>query len=193
MVGKNKANRQFSVKDLAYIAMFSCILFVQEEALIAIPNVSLTVFLIAFFAKKMGLIRTSIIVLIYVLLDAFFLGSISIIYTPFTYVGWMFIPIIISLFFKRIENPFLLAIPAFIGAFLYCWTYLIPNCLIYSIDPWIYLASDVLFEAILAVTGAISIIFLYKPLSRLFDRFNVSVYQSVEKNPTKLDQDNTGQ
>ena len=41
-----------TVKDMALIAMFAAILFIQEEALTFIPNVQLTVFLLVLYFLK---------------------------------------------------------------------------------------------------------------------------------------------
>ncbi len=163
-----------TVKDMAFIAVFSAILFVQEEALTFLPNIQLTIFLILLYSKKLGFLRTSIIVVIHVLLDNLVMGSFSLVYTPAMFIGWMLIPIIVCLLFKKTENPLILAFVAFVCGFLYCWCYILPNYLFYNIDPWTYLVSDVVFELILASCGFLTVLLLYKPCSRLFDKFELT-------------------
>ena len=70
-----------ATKDITLIALLTTLLFVQEQALVFIPNVQLTVFLIVFYSKKLGFLRTSLIVAIHVVLDNLVMGSFNLIYT----------------------------------------------------------------------------------------------------------------
>ncbi len=173
MDGRQNNNSRFDVKDIANIAIFTSILFVQEEALSFIPNIQFTIFLIVLYSKKLGLFRTSIILMIHVFLDSLVMGF-NIIYVVTMYIGWMFIPFIITIFFRKIENPFLLGLAGLFGGFLYSWTFIIPNTFIYHMDPLVYLASDIVFELVLASCGYLTVAILYKPCSNLFDRFGVT-------------------
>lgn len=165
---------KFNVRDIALIAILSTILFVQEQVLTFLPNIQLTVFLLVLYSKKLGFIRTTIIVIIHVLLDNLFMGSMNLVYTPAMFVGWMLIPIIICTLFKKTESPFLLAIFGFIEGFLYSWMFILPNYLLYNINPLAYLASDVLFELLLAISSFLSILFLYKYVSNYFDKLYIN-------------------
>lgn len=165
---------KFNVRDIALIAILSTILFVQEQVLTFLPNIQLTVFLLVLYSKKLGFIRTTIIVIIHVLLDNLFMGSMNLVYTPAMFVGWMLIPIIICTLFKKTESPFLLAIFGFIEGFLYSWMFILPNYLLYNINPLAYLASDVLFEFLLAISSFLSILFLYKYVSNYFDKLYIN-------------------
>lgn len=171
-----RANNKIIIttKDIAFIAMCAAILFIQEELLTFIPNVQLTIFLLVLFSKKLGFFRTTIIVIIHVLLDNLVMGSLNLFYTPAMFIGWMFIPIVISCFCKNIENPILLGVFGCICAFLYCWTFIVPNVVLYKIDPVAYLLSDIIFELILAACGFITTAILYSPCSNLFDRLGIT-------------------
>ena len=72
--------------------------------------------------------------------------------------------------FKKIENNIILALLSMIYAFLYSWIYIIPNTIVYEYSILYYLSADILFEIILAVSSFISVLWLYKPLSNLFDK-----------------------
>lgn len=165
---------KFNVRDIAIIAILSTILFVQEQVLTFLPNIQLTVFLLVLYSKKLGFIRTTIIVVIHVLLDNLFMGSMNLVYTPAMFVGWMIIPIVVSTLFKKTDSPFLLAIFGFIEGFLYSWMFILPNYLLYNINPLAYLASDVLFEFLLAISSFLSILFLYKYVSNYFDKLYIN-------------------
>ena len=158
-----------STKDIAIIAIMTTILFVQEQLLSSLPGIQLSVFLIVLYSKKFGLAKTSLIVFLHVMLDNFYMSSFSLMYTPTMLVGWMIIPLTLCTIFKKIESPLVLGLFGIIYSFIYCWLYIIPNYLIMHIDPIAYLASDIIFEIILAVCSLVSIVFLYRPCSKVMD------------------------
>ena len=157
-----------SVKEITLVSLMTTILFVQEQLLTHIPGVQLTVLLIVLFAKKFGFIKSSIIIIIYVLLDNLYMSSTSL-YTPFMLIGWLIIPLTLSTIFKKVEHPILLALLGALYSFIYCWMYIIPACFIFNMDLLIYLLSDIVFEIIFAVCSFISILILYKPCSKVID------------------------
>ena len=73
MVSSEKTN--LSAKDIAVIAILAVVLFIQEEVLTFLPNVQLTVFLIVLYTKKLGFKKTTIIILIHVILDNLVMGA----------------------------------------------------------------------------------------------------------------------
>ena len=162
-----------SVEDLTLIALMAGILFAQEQLLVFLPNIQLTAFLIILFSKKFGFIRTSLIILIYVLLDNLYMGSFNLIFTPFVFLGWLFFPIFYCTVLKKNDSPIILALTSIIFSFTYCWIYIIPNFIAYNIDPIAYLVSDIVFEIIFAVCNFILVLLLYKPLSKLIDNIYI--------------------
>lgn len=167
---RNIERPHFSTRDITLIALLTTLLFVQEQALIFIPNVQLTVFLILLYSKKLGFIRTSLIVFIHVLLDNLVMGSFNLLYTPFMFVGWILIPLLMCTFFKKIESNIALAFLGILFSFLYSWAFIIPNCIVLSVDIFTYLTADIVFEIILALSSFLSILLLYNPLSKVLDR-----------------------
>lgn len=166
MDGNKKA---INVKDIALIAVMTTILFVQEQLLTSLPGIQLTIFLIVLFSKKFGLIKTILIVLVHVVLDNLYMSSFSLMYTPAMLIGLLIIPLTICTIFKKIESSIILAILGFVYSFIYCWLYIIPNYIIMHIDPIAYLASDIVFELILALCSFLSILLLYKQCSKAMD------------------------
>lgn len=162
------------IKEITLASVLTCILLVQKIALASIPNVTLTVFLMILYAKKLGFVRSTIIILAYIILDNLIMGSLSLIYTPFMILGWMVIPILTCTLFKKINHPLPLSLLGFGCSFIYCWVYLIPNVMLYHIDVIYYLADDLLFEIILAVSSFVSTIILYRPLSKVFDTYLIN-------------------
>ena len=159
------------LKDIVLIAIFSAILFIQEELLSFLPNIQLTVFLLILFSYKFGLFKTLIIVSIHTLLDNLLFGSFNVYVMPFMFIGWAFIPIISCTLFKKVKSNIALSFISILYSFLYSWVFIIPNCLMLKIDFLAYITSDILFETLLAVSSFISTLLLYNPLSRLFDRY----------------------
>ena len=158
-----------STKDIAIIAVMTTILFVQEQLLSSLPGIQLTVFLIILYSKKFGLAKASLIIFLHVMLDNFYMSSFSLMYTPTMLLGWLIIPLTLCTFFKNLESPFLLGLLGCLYAFIYSWLFVIPNYLIMHIDPIAYLASDIIFEIILAICSFLSVLFLYRPCSRVMD------------------------
>ena len=165
MAVKNK----ISVFDIALVAILAAIIFVLEQLLSNIPGVQLTIFLIVLFSKKLGTIKTCIIIIIHVLLDNFAMSSFSLIYTPAMLIGWLIIPLTLNTIFKCVANPILLGLLGALYAFIYSWCFIIPSYLINGIKPIDYLISDFIFEIILAICSFLSIFWLYKPCDKLFN------------------------
>lgn len=162
--------QKITTKDIVLIALFAAILTIQEELLVFIPNVNLTVFLIVVFSKSFGLLRSLLIVAVYVLLDNLIMGSLSPIWTPFMLLGWSLIPILLNTIFKLVNESTKLAVLGAFFSFLYCWIYLIPNVIVLNIDIRAYLAADIYFEIILAVTSFLSIMWFYEPVYKVIQR-----------------------
>ena len=171
-----------SIKDIVVIATCISIVFVQEQLLSILPNIQLTILLLVLYSKKLGLIKTVIIVIIHSFLDCLVTGSLNLYYFPFMLIGWLLIPIIINLFFKKTESVIILSIMGLVFALLYSWVYIIPNVLIpneaiSNVGLVNYLAADILFEILLAASSFLSILWLYNPCSKVFDKILNEVYK----------------
>ena len=162
------------IKDITVIAFFSAILFAQEQLLNFLPNIQLTVFLIVLYSKVFKLWKTLIIILIHVILDNIFMSSFSIYYFPFMLIGWSIIPIVLNIFFKNNDNPITLAFVGVGCSFIYCFMFAIPQVLIIKVDLIAYLAADLFFEIILALTSFITILWLYKPCAKLLKKLEMN-------------------
>ena len=150
-------------KEIVLIGIFSALLFIQEQLLVSLPNIQLTVFLIILYSKSFGYKKTSLIILIYVLLDNFFIGTFNFIYFPFMLIGWSLIPIGLHTIFKKVENSTHLACLSILFSLLYSWIYIIPNSIYYNLNPFVYFISDIPFEIILCISSFITTLWLYEP------------------------------
>lgn len=158
-------------KNLVLIALLTSILFLQEQLLSFLPNVQLTVFLFVLYSKKLGFATTSMICLIYVLLDVITMGSSSFLFLPFMLIGWLIIPLLLNTVFKKVESYIILSLLGILFAFIYSFVNIIPGMIMFSLDFITYLKGDIVYELILASSSFITIILLYKPCSKVFDRY----------------------
>lgn len=159
-----------TTRDITLIALLTTLLFIQEQALSFIPNVQLTVFLLVLYSKKFGLIKTIIISSIHVLLDNLVMGSFNIIFVPFMLIGWLIIPILLNTIFRKVNSNIVLALLGVVFSFVYCWIYIIPNCIILQVDFFTYLIADFVWEVLLASSSFITILLLYNPCSNALDK-----------------------
>lgn len=158
-------------KDLTLIAILTTILVVQELLLSYIPNIQLTVFLFVLYSKKLGILKTAVINFIYVILDNLLSGSFNFLFIPFMFIGWLMIPILLNTIFKRVDTNVTLATLGVLFAFLYSFINIIPGCIAFNMTFLMYLKGDIVWEILLAISSFITILLLYNPCKRIFDRY----------------------
>lgn len=158
------------IKDITLCAICTSILVVQEQILAFLPNIQLTLFLMVLFSKKLGLIRTSIIITCYTLIDGLVGGPFNIIYLIFILIGWLLIPVLLCTVFKKVQSPLYLALLGVMFAFTYSWINIIPNLILTSASIISYLIADYPFELLLAASSFLSILWLYTPIERVFKK-----------------------
>lgn len=157
------------IKNITILAFLTSILFVQEQILQFIPNIQLTIFLIILYAKKLKLKNTIIIILIHTILDNIFYSTFHLI--PIMFIGWMIIALGIYIFFKKIENPIILALYSIIGSLIYSSIFMIYNIITIKINFLSYIIADIPFTIILSISSFLSVMWLYQPLKQLMDKF----------------------
>lgn len=157
------------IKDITLIAIFSVILFVQEEILNFMPNVNLTIFLIVLYSKTLGIKRTILIIFIYCLLDNFVMNSFNVYFTPCIFATLILIPIFINTIFKNTNGKLKLSFLGAIFSLIYCWSFMVPSVLIYKMDFLSYIIADIPFEILLAMSSFISILLLYNSCSKVIN------------------------
>ena len=98
------------------------------------------------------------------------MGSFNFIYVPFMLIGWLIIPVLLNTIFKKVNSNILLAVLGVMFSFIYCWIYIIPNCIILQTDFFSYLIADLIWEILLACSSFITILLLYTPCSNVLDK-----------------------
>jgi len=157
-------------KDITLIAILTTILFVQEQILSFIPNIQLTVFFFVLYSKKLDFIKSLLIGIIYVILDNI-IGGFNLLFLVFMLIGWLIIPILLNTIFKNIESNLTLAILGILFSLIYCWINIIPGCIMFNMDFKTYFVNDIIWEITLASSSFLSILLLYNPCSKIFDRY----------------------
>jgi hypothetical protein len=157
------------MKEIALIALFAAVLFVQQLALSMIPNFSFTTLLLIIYTKLLGFRKTSLIIVVHVLvyniLSPF--GPVIPLHIPSMLIGWLLIPILLTTILKSWESVHRLAIFGFFFGFLYGWVF-IPVSVFVSGTPFLaYLFMDLPFEFVMAVTNFLGILWLYEPLMKI--------------------------
>lgn len=164
--------RNKGVFDLVLIAILSSILFVFEQVLSFLPNIQITFLLIIVYSKVLGLRKTSIIILIHVLLDNLFNSSFNIYTVPFMLIGYLLIPLSLNTVFNKIDNEVHLSFLSVLFSFIYCIIYIIPNCFMLNIDFKTYFISDLYFQFLLMISSFLSVLWLYKPIYKYLNKVN---------------------
>lgn len=150
------------------ISLAISITFVQEQLLLFIPNFQFTILLIILFTRYFTFRESFIYIMVYVLLDNMYMGSLNLLYTPPMFIAWMLIPISQKLFLHKTKSELKLALFAFAFGFVYSWTFIPVRMLEMGISEfWPYLLLDIPFEIILATTGFMTVYWLYKPLNNV--------------------------
>ena len=162
--------KKISVKEIALMSILTAILFILEQILSYVPFVQLSFLLMVLYSKKLGIIKSSIIISIHVFLDHLVSGYFNIIYVIFALIGLLFIPLLINTVFRKVNNVILISLLGVLFSFIYSWINIIPSCFIYEMNLKEYVLADIPFELILGASSFITILVLYKPLEKVFDR-----------------------
>lgn len=158
-------------KDLVLIALLTSIIFLQEQLLSFIPNVQLTFFLLVLYSKKLEIVKSSLIILIYVIIDNLIGGSFSLLFIPFMLIGLLLIPLSLNTIFKKVESNLSLAILGIMYSFIYSFINIIPGCIMFNLTFKEYLINDLYWEIILAINSFVTILLLYNACSKIFDLY----------------------
>ncbi len=149
--------------------MLLAILVIQEELLVFIPQVQLTVILIIVYAHFLSYKEMVPLVIGYVILDNLIMGSFSLLYTPPMIITWLLLAIVARALRKKPD--YALFIVAVLFAFVYGWSFIPSAMLIQSnFNFWIYVKADFIFEMGMAANSVATFLLFYRPLKELFGK-----------------------
>ncbi|MDY0211042.1 MAG: hypothetical protein RBQ91_06550 [Acholeplasma sp.] len=169
-----------SIFELALIAIFTGILFAVEQVLAFIPNVQLTVFLLILYTRIFGGKKTFFIALLHTLMDNIYNGTLMMHMVIPMAIAWSLIPLMLSTIFKRFNSSVSLALFAFLFGFLYGMIFIPFSVFTYGYPLWAYYLSDLPFELMMGISGALSVAILYQPVYLILNK-ELSQYHLLEE------------
>ena len=168
---ESKAGKPFlSARELCIMALLTVLLFMQEELMNFLPNINFTILLMVLYSKVFGFVKSSMMITVYLLFDAIYMGSLNPIWTTGQWIAWMVIPLLTCTVFKKTEDSLKLAFAGALYAFLYCWIMIVPTMWVLHTPFKLYLIKDIPFELLLAASSFLGILLFYEPLRKLLDR-----------------------
>jgi len=174
-----------SVKRMIMIALAVPIIIIQEQLLVMVPNVQFTVVLIILFSSIFSLKESIIMVLVYVLIDSMYMGALNPLYMTPIVLGWSFIPLSIHTYLRGTKSEMKLAVFALGFGFLYGWIFIPFKIIEQGITTvWPYFIADLPFEIIMAATGFITVILLFKPLYKIIKQYDTEDLHTYRKAKT---------
>ena len=81
MESKPSGKPFLTTRELCVMAMLTVILFLQEELMNFLPNINFTILLMILYAKVFGFAKSAMMITVYLLFDAIYMGSLSPIWT----------------------------------------------------------------------------------------------------------------
>ena len=163
------------IKEIVKLSLLSALLIVQKLVFSFLPNISLTVFLIILFSKKLNMLENIIVLLIFTVVDNIIMGSF--IMMPFIFIGWVFTPIIIKTLFKKANSPISLSFISILSCLFYVLIMFLFTVIVYKVDPLVYLANDIVFDLILISSSFLSVLWLYKPVEHIYTVLERKYYE----------------
>lgn len=155
-------------KRLLMVALSISIIFTQEQLLMVIPNVQLTVLLIILFVSVFSFKESIMMITAYVFLDSLYMGGFNIFYMVPMMLAWYLIPFSYYTILRQTKSEIKLALFAIVFGFVYGWMFIPFNMIQTGVPNFIpYLLADIPFEFIMATTGFLTVLWLYKPLYKV--------------------------
>ncbi len=159
-----------NTNTITKIAMLTTILFVQEQALMLIPNIQLTFLLIIVYSRALGTKNTLIVIGLHVLLDNLYVGTFNLLYILPMFISYSLIPITMNTIFKNINNTVVLSLISVLYVLTYSISFAIASSVILHVPLTVYLISDIPFTIILVACTSSTVVYLYTPLVSVLDK-----------------------
>jgi len=148
--------------------------------LMFLPNVQLTVLLIILFVSVFSFKESMIMITSYVFLDSLYMGGFNVFYMVPMMLSWYLIPLSYHTILRRTKNELKLALFAMVFGFIYGWMFIPFNMIQTGIPNFIpYLISDIPFELIMATTGFLTVLWMFKPLYKVLSDIGLETNKSI--------------
>jgi len=154
------------IRTLNELPLFVAIIFVTEQLLGFLPNVSLTPLLFAVYFSARPLKQSFYLVSIYMLLEISVWG-LGLWVAPM-WLGWL----IWALMVKRQWLDISIATKGVFFAIIYGLMFMPLSVLVYGIDPVAYIVADIPFQISMMVSNIITLTLLYIPLKKVLTYYS---------------------
>lgn len=161
---------KITVKDITIIALFAAVLFVQEQLLSFLPNIQMTMLLIMVYTRVFKIPKTTIIVLIHVILDNLINGSFNIVFVLTMFLGWENVVIVTGTVLKNNDNTLVLSLYSILFTVIYCLLFAVSATLFFDTSFIAYITNDILFTIIMCVSSFVSVLWLFIPLTKVLNK-----------------------
>ena len=163
---------KLTVRELCILAFFAALMFSVKTALASIPNVNLNALLIILAAVYFGW-RALYAVGVYILLEGLIFGF-SIWWFSYLYIWPMLV--VLAMLFRRNESALVWAVLAGVygllfGPLMYIGYFAIVGGWRSYTAMWI---AGIPYDLIHAVSNFLTVLILFKPLSKIMDHFDPS-------------------
>jgi hypothetical protein len=151
---------------MATSALLASILVVMEQALALVPNVQLTMLLIAVYSAALGFRKSAEIVAIYVVLDSMVASAM---YPEWVGMTWALMPAILAgwllssyaFSWLKTESNLSAAALGAVMSFVYGTTVAVYTSALYQMDFLVYMSFDMPYQILMALSSFVSISLLY--------------------------------
>jgi hypothetical protein len=147
------------IRTLNEIPLFVAIIFVAEQLLGFLPNISLTPLLFAVYFSARPLRQSFYLVSIYMLLEIAIWG-LGLWVAPM-WLGWF-----VWVLMVKSKLDISIATKGVFFAVIYGIMFMPLTVIVYGIDPWAYLIADIPFQISMMASNIVTLTFLYIPLQK---------------------------
>lgn len=161
-----------NLKEVVLLSFMTTVLFIQQIALSAIPNIQFSFLLVVVYTKAFGTRNTMMITLLHVFANVLIYGGYMYVIAPFMVLGYWSVIAIVQVTPRSKKNYNIrLAVAGFIGSLTYSWILAIPSIFILGLNWKLYLAADLVWELVLGLSSFITILFLFEPLEKVLKNY----------------------
>jgi len=154
------------IRTLNEIPLFVAIIFVTEQLLGFLPNVSLTPLLFAVYFSVRPLKQSFYLISIYMLLEMAIWG-LGLWVAPM-WLGWL----VWALMVKSEWLDISIATKGVFFAVIYGLMFMPLTVIVYGIDPWAYIVADIPFQISMMSSNIVTLTLFYIPLKKLLTYYS---------------------
>lgn len=165
-----------TTKEMTIMASLTTVLVVQNLIFSYVQYIQLTFLLILLYARILGIKKTTVIIVIYMIVTNIILGAVLPLQFITMFIGFILGPVLINTVFKKTNNAIILSFLALFVSFFYIilldfsWWLVFPSGFKGLI---LTLIQGIIFAIPMLISSFISVLILFKPLEKLFSEIYI--------------------